>query len=67
MASIEASMPGASFEWHEDDHVLTCSFGEEAGGVAKVNHLLLPLLLAQTDVLGVAAGTSLEEAYLSGA
>ena len=65
MAALEAAVPGAAFAWREDTHELTCSFGERTGGTAAVNRLLLPVLLSQTDVLAVAAGSSLEEVYLS--
>ena len=32
---------------------LVCRLGSSAGGVASVNRRLLPVLLAQTDVLSV--------------
>ena len=38
-----------------------------AGDVAAVNRRLLPALLAQTDVLSVMPGLSLEEAFLASA
>ena len=64
-AALAAAAPGVSMEWRESGHVLACSFGASPGGVAEVNRILLPALLAQTDVLSVAPGLSLEEAFLS--
>jgi hypothetical protein len=34
------------------------------GGVAELNRILLPALLAQTDIISVMPGQSLEEAFL---
>ena len=65
IAALSAAVPGAAFEWRAADRLLICTFGEEAGGVAAVNRRLLPALLAQTDVLAVVSGLSLEEAFLS--
>ena len=65
IAALSAAVPGASFEWRAAERLLICTFGDEAGGVAAVNRRLLPALLAQTDVLAVASGLSLEEAFLS--
>ena len=65
IAALSAAVPGASFEWRAAERLLVCTFGDEAGGVAAVNRRLLPALLAQTDVLAVASGLSLEEAFLS--
>jgi len=65
IAALSAAVPGASFEWRAADRLLICTFGDEAGGVAAVNRRLLPALLVQTDVLAVASGLSLEEAFLS--
>ena len=65
IAALSAAVPGAAFEWRAADRLLICTFGEEAGGVAAVNRRLLPALLDQTDVLAVASGLSLEEAFLS--
>lgn len=64
-ALLEAALPNATFVWQAHAHALICSFGEEAGDTAAVNRALLPLLLAQTDVLAVSSGSSLEEVYLS--
>ena len=64
-AALEAALPDATFTWQADAHALICSFGDKAGGTAAVNRTLLPLLLAQTDVLAVTSGSSLEEVYLS--
>ena len=63
-AALEAAVPGASLEWSESDHALTCVFRPEVGDAASVNRRLLPALLAQTDILAVTRGQSLEEAYL---
>ena len=65
IAALSAAVSGAAFEWRAADRLLICTFGEEAGGVAAVNRRLLPALLAQTDVLSVVSGLSLEEAFLS--
>ena len=64
MAALEAAVPGAALEWSESEHALTCRFRPESDDVAAVNRRLLPVLLAQTDVLSVTRGQSLEEAYL---
>ena len=64
MAAIEAAVPDASFEWSESEHALTCLFHPESDDIASVNRRLLPALLAQTDILSVVRGQSLEEAYL---
>ncbi len=64
MSAIEAAVPGASLEWSESERALKCRFRPEANDVASVNRRLLPALLAQTDVLAVTRGQSLEEAYL---
>ena len=66
MATLAAAVPGATFTWSEAPRSLTCTFDESAGGVATVNRKLLPALLAQTDVLSVSSGLSLEQAYLDG-
>ena len=65
IAALSAAVPGASFEWRAAERVLVCTFDGETGDVASVNRKLLPALLAQTDVLAVASGLSLEEAFLS--
>lgn len=67
VAALEAALPGAAFEWHEESNALACSFDESAGCVAAANRALLPALLAQTDVLAVSSGSSLEEVYLAAA
>ena len=64
-AALAAAVPDAAFEWRAAERVLVCTFDGEAGDVASVNRKLLPALLAQTDVLAVASGLSLEEAFLS--
>ena len=64
MDALAAAVPGAAFTWTDETHALVCSFGETAGGVGMVNRNLLPVLLAQTDVLSVSSGLSLEQAYL---
>ena len=65
IAALSAAVPGASFEWRGAERLLVCTFDGETGDVASVNRRLLPALLAQTDVLAVASGLSLEEAFLS--
>jgi ABC-type multidrug transport system ATPase subunit len=64
IAALQAALPGASFEWREKDRELVCSFSSASGGIAGVNRCLLPALLSQTDVVSVAPGQSLEEAFL---
>ena len=66
MAALSAAAPGAEFEWLAAKRELVCTFGDDAGSVASVNRRLLPALLAQADVLAVAPGLSLEEAFLGG-
>ena len=65
MNALAAAVPDAAFEWRAAERVLVCTFDGEAGDVASVNRKLLPVLLAQTDVLAVASGLSLEEAFLA--
>ena len=64
MSALEAALPGATFTWNETARSLTCTFDESSGGIAAVNRTILPLLLAQTDVLSVTSGRSLEQVYL---
>ena len=63
-ASISAAVPGANLELRDGGRMIVCSFGSECGGIAEVNRLLLPALLAQTDIISVVPGQSLEEAFL---
>ena len=63
-ASISVAVPGANLELRDGGRMIVCSFGSESGGIAEVNRLLLPALLAQTDVISVVPGQSLEEAFL---
>ena len=63
-SALEAAVPGATFAWNGASRALVCTFGESAGGVAAVNRNLLPALLAQTDVISISSGLSLEQAYL---
>ena len=63
-AALEAAVPGATFAWTEATRSLACTFDASVGGVTGVNRKLLPILLAQTDVVSVASGLSLEQAYL---
>ncbi len=63
-SALEAVVPGATFAWNGASRALVCTFGESAGGVAAVNRNLLPALLAQTDVISISSGLSLEQAYL---
>ena len=64
-AALAAAVPGATFDWRAPARLLVCTFDGEVGDVASVNRRLLPALLAQTDVLAVASGLSLEEAFLA--
>ena len=63
-AAISAVVSGADFEWRDGGRTLVCSFGSKMGGVAELNRILLPALLAQTDIISVMPGQSLEEAFL---
>lgn len=66
-AACEEALPGARFTWHEAADArasLVCVYDERTGTVAQVNKTLLPLLLAKADVLSIATGLSLEQAYL---
>ena len=63
--ALSAALPGISMEWRESGQVLVCSFDSLPGGIAEANRVLVPALLAQTDVLAVVPGQSLEEAFLS--
>ena len=63
-AAISAVVSGADFEWRDGGRMLVCCFGSEMGGVAELNRILLPALLAQTDIISVMPGQSLEEAFL---
>ena len=65
MDALSAAIPGAAFRWSEESRTLTCAFSAADGGAAAVNRRLLPLLLAQCDVVSVSVGVSHEEAYLS--
>jgi len=64
MAALSAVVPGATFAWTAETHDLVCTFEAADGDVAAINRKLLPALLAQTDVLAVSSGLSLEQAYL---
>ena len=63
-ASISVAVPGVNLELRDGGRMIVCSFGSESGGIAEVNRLLLPALLAQTDIISVVPGQSLEEAFL---
>ena len=63
-AALAAAVPGATFVWTEAAHALVCTLDGSNGDVGAVNRKLLPALLAQTDVLAVSSGQTLEEAYL---
>ena len=65
LAALLAAAPGVAFDWRERSRSLVCTFDAAAGGVADVNRRILPALLAQTDVLAVSPGLSLEEAFLA--
>jgi len=66
IAALAAAVPGATFSWQAESRALVCTFGRDAGDAAAVNRRLLPALLAQTDVLAVSPGISLEQVYLKG-
>ena len=65
-AALAAAAPDVAFDWRERERTLVCTFdASAAGGIAAVNRRLLPALLAQTDVIAVSPGLSLEEAFLA--
>ena len=66
-ASLSAAFPEATLEWRAEERALVCTFTASEGGVATANRRMLPALLAQTDVISVETGLSLEEAFLSSA
>ena len=61
--ALNSAMPDALFDWQEDELRLICTLGSANDGVAAANRLILPVLLSQTDVISVAPGQSLEEAF----
>ena len=61
--ALDSAMPDASFDWREEGMRLVCTLGSAVDGVAAANRLILPVLLSQTDVVSVAPGQSLEEAF----
>jgi len=63
-AALAATVPGATFVWTEATHALVCTLDNSNDDVGTVNRKLLPALLAQTDVLAISSGQTLEEAYL---
>ena len=63
-SELVAAIPDVSFEWSENGLRLVCTLGPSVGGVAAANRLILPALLASTDVLAVTPGQSLEDAFL---
>lgn len=66
-AACEAALAGACFSWREaadDRAAFVCVYDAAAGNVAAVNRTLLPVLLDKVDVLSIANGLSLEQAYL---
>ena len=64
MDALAAAVPGATFAWTEETRTLVCTFDDSAIDAGAVNRKLLPALLAQTDVLSVTCGLSLEQAFL---
>ena len=62
--ALASVAPGVALEWRDSGCLLICSFGSFEGGVAEMNRILLPAILAQTDILSVTSGLSLEEAFL---
>ena len=65
LAALAAAVPGLACEWRAQEHALVCAFDVTAGDVASVNRRLIPALLAQTDLISVSPGQSLEEAFLA--
>ena len=63
-AALAAAVPEATFAWTEETHALVCTLDGSNDDIGTVNRKLLPVLLAQTDVLAISSGQTLEEAYL---
>lgn len=63
VAALSQVLPMARFSW-QGDVQLVCEC-DEVGGVAEINRLLLPILLARASVLSVVPGVPLEEVALS--
>lgn len=64
LTALKASISGVSFDWCEDGRVLICTLDSFTGGIATANRILLPALLAQTDVISATPGQSLEDAFM---
>lgn len=64
-AALNAAISGVSFDWCEDGRKLVCTLDSFSGGIAAANRILLPALLAQTDVISATPGQSLEDAFLA--
>jgi ABC-2 type transport system ATP-binding protein len=64
LPALLAAAPGVEIEWNEKSSALVCSLAAFSGGAAQANRLLIPAILAQTDILSLNLGCSLEEAFL---
>lgn len=64
-SALNDAIPGVVFDWSEDGRRLICDLGSFSGGIAAANRTILPALLAQTDVLAVTPGQSLEDIFLT--
>ena len=61
---LKNAAPGLTLKWYPNDNSLVCVFSDSGMSPDKINAALLPLLLAQTGVLAISQGSSLESAYL---
>jgi ABC-type multidrug transport system ATPase subunit len=61
--ALSSALPGTAFSW-KGEAELACDFAVSGADVAAVNAALLPVLIGKAGVVSVAAGQSLEQAYL---
>ena len=61
--ALSSALPGTAFSW-KGEAELACDFAASGADVAAVNAALLPVLIGKAGVVSVAAGQSLEQAYL---
>ena len=63
VVALSSALPGTAFSW-KDETELVCDFTAAKTDIASVNAALLPVLIGKAGVVSVAAGQSLEQAYL---
>lgn len=64
LEALRQACPGGELRYDETHRVLSCSFDGNAQPPEEINARLLPALLAQTGLLAIERGDSLEKAYL---